>query len=117
MVHPTNEHELLKRREAAALAAIRRLPDSWPLVPVPPQAKPAPLPTPPAPEPVKVARIDPPAPPKVVRQRRPRFTWGSPEVYWEDEEENLETVSTNRKSKPQTTRAPQDDNPWSGWDL
>ena len=57
---------------------------------------------PPAPGSVKVARIDPPAKPAITRPRRPRFTWGSPEVYWDEETEALE--------------AGQGD-PWRGWDL
>ena len=78
---------------AYQVISFRYLPDTWPLAPIP---QPAPAPVPVA---APVARIDPPQvivkPPRLVRQRRQRFTWESPEMYWEDHEpEVVETVVT-----------------------
>jgi hypothetical protein len=69
-----------------------------------------------APEPVKVSRIDPPAPPKVIRRRRPRFTWGSPELYWDEEDAAVSETASRKTIRPPSTEPPLDD-PWSGWDL
>jgi uncharacterized protein YhaN len=72
----------------------------------------------PAPETIKVARIDPPAPPQFTRHRRPRFTWDSPEVYWDNEGvEPIESVTAGRQSLKSAPGTPPRDNPWSGWDL
>jgi len=118
--YPTNEFEIPVEKEPAPVVVISNLPDYWPVAAIPAPVvvqKPAPIPAP-APEPGKVARIDPPAPPKVIRRRRPRFTWGSPELYWDEEEAVVsETVTVGRQSPKQASSVPLLDNPWSGWDL
>jgi hypothetical protein len=111
--YPTNEHEMQCVEEAPAPVVVRKLPDYWPVVPIP-----VPEELTLAPEPTKIARIDPPAPPKLIRRRLPRFTWGSPEVYWDEEAaEVAETVTAGRKSSKPVASTPPLDNPWSGWDL
>ena len=116
--YPTNEFEIPDEEAPTPVVISAHLPDSWPIASIPvPKSAPAPTPTP-TPEPVKVARLDPPAPPKVIRRRRPRFTWGSPEVYWDEEEAVVsETATIGRQNTKPVSAAPMVDNPWSGWDL
>ncbi len=96
----TNVHELRrqierprKRRPQPApqykVVTNYGLPESWPLAPLPPQTPPPPRQVAPPPPPRPVAP-PPPAPaatpPKVaVQERRQRFTWESPEMYWKDQ--------------------------------
>lgn len=118
--YPTNEFELsveLEPEPKLEPAIARNLPDYWPLVALPVPPVPAPIPVS---EPVKVSRIDPPAPPKTIRRRRPRFTWGSPELYWdEDEAEVVETVRAKKSplAAHRTAHETPEDDSWTGWDL
>ncbi len=113
--YPTNEFEMQANIQPAPVV-ISNLPDHWPVVPLP--APVAVLAPPIAPQPVKVARLDPPAPPKVIRRRRPRFTWGSPELYWDEEEAvTSESAISGRQGPKAASSERVPDNPWSGWDL
>lgn len=100
-----NEFEVKKKQKKAkakpAKAAEPELPQVWPLAPIAPVAKAvdiAPLPDhwPIAASPLP-SRQDEPAETnyggKLLRTRRRRFTWDSPEVYWEDyAPETIESV-------------------------
>jgi hypothetical protein len=109
--YPTNEHEIPVAKAPTTVVA-HNLPDYWPVAPIPAPVEELTL----APEPVKVSRIDPPAPPKVIRRRRPRFTWGSPELYWEEEDAVVSETGSRKTTRPSSTE-PLPDDPWSGWDL
>jgi uncharacterized protein YhaN len=78
----------IARRVAPVAPVIPSLPDSWPVA----EVRPAHLPPLPAPRPEPITIITPadptPPPPKLKKRvaRRSRFTWESPEMYWEEEE-------------------------------
>jgi hypothetical protein len=72
--------------ETFELYAFRCLPEAWPIAAVPPPAPARPA------QPAAAAAPPPPAPPKptviAARSQRPkRFTWESPEMYWEEVED------------------------------
>ncbi|MEX2027154.1 MAG: hypothetical protein WEH44_07630, partial [Pirellulaceae bacterium] len=90
------------------VVSFRYLPDQWPLAP-PPQRQAA-APPPPAPPPPTVAPPPPvpivSAPPKiVVPKRRQRFTWESPEMYWDDEQV-AQHVEDDKGAPPQIVPQP-----------
>ena len=99
------------RAPAYQVISFRYLPDSWPLAPMPrqnvPQVSTLPQPEPPAPaaiQPVAAAAPLPPAPKPTAPPRRQRFTWESPEMYWEQEEASDDEPSV--QPLPQRTAPP-----------
>lgn len=112
---PTNAYELTRPVKPAKKRPVPppryqivtnyRLPENWPLAPLPPKQVAAPPPPPPTnvpPPPAPVAA----APPKTaVPQRRQRFTWESPEMYW-DEEHVVQHVEDDKGAAPQAVPQP-----------
>ena len=112
---PTNAFELVrpvKRANQRAIAPRQqppryqvvtnyRLPESWPLATLPPkQVVPPPQSAPPpiAPPPAPLVSA---APKTAVAQRRQRFTWESPEMYWEEQH-----VEDDQGAAPQAVPQP-----------
>ncbi|HZL91398.1 MAG TPA: AAA family ATPase [Pirellulaceae bacterium] len=117
---PTNAYELARPAKPARKRAVAmppppppryqivtnyRLPETWPLAqtpqPLPPAAPPPPQYAPPPPAPPAATSPPMTAPKVVISQRRQRFTWESPEMYWEEQH-----VEDDKGAAPQTVPSP-----------
>ena len=90
--------------ESYQVISFRYLPDSWPLAAIPPRPQPAPPPAAVAP----VPQPPPPAPlPLDPREEtRQRFTWESPEMYWNDRREVEQSPPPASPSRQQPVAGP-----------